>query len=32
MEAAVTAKETTSNLKRNNLRWGNDIVQHSINL
>ena len=31
MEAAATAKETTSNLKRKNSRWDNDMVQHLIN-
>ena len=31
MEAAATAKETTSNLKRKNFRWDNDMVQRLIN-
>ena len=31
MEAAATAKETTSYLKRKNSRWDNDMVQHLIN-
>ena len=31
MEAAATAKETTSYLKRENSRWDNDMVQHLIN-
>ena len=31
MKAAATAKETTSNLKRKNFRWDNDIVQYLIN-
>ena len=31
MEAAATAKETTSNLKKKNFRWHNDMVQHLIN-
>ena len=30
MEVAVTAKETTSNLKRKNFRWDN-AVEHLIN-
>ena len=28
MEAAATAKETISNLKRKKFRWDNDMVQH----
>ena len=31
MEAAATAKETTSNFKKKNFRWHNDMVQHLIN-
>ena len=31
MEAAGTAEETASNLKRKNFRQDNDIVQHLIN-
>ena len=31
MEAAATAKKTTSNLKRKNFRWDNDMVQYLIN-
>ena len=31
MEAAATAKETTSNLQRKNFRWNNDMLQHLIN-
>ena len=31
MEAAATAKETTSNLKRKNFRQDNDMVQYLIN-
>ena len=31
MEAAATAKGTTSNLKRKKFRWDDDIVQHLIN-
>ena len=31
IEAATTAKETTSNLKRKNFRWDNVMVQHLIN-
>ena len=30
MEATATAKETTSNLKRKNFRWDNDMVQQLI--
>ena len=31
MKDAARAKETTSNLKRTNFRWHNDMVQHLIN-
>ena len=31
MKAAATAKETTSNLKRKNFRWHNDMAQHLFN-
>ena len=31
MEAATTAKDTTSNLRRNNFRWNNYMVHHLIN-
>ena len=31
MEAAATAKETTSHLKRKNFRQDNDMVQYLIN-
>ena len=31
MEAATTANDTTSNLRRNNFRWNNYMVHHLIN-
>ena len=31
MEAAATAKETTSYLKRKNFRWDNEMVHYLIN-